>query len=118
MNSLVFGYGYMGRIRYQILRRHPDVKRIFVVDPGMHADSLSSCRPKRPTGVRPGGPGFAHAGDQREPGSRADVILLGGMPEEGEAARAATWSFVGVGAERATAGVGYWIPTFTGLLTR
>ena len=35
MNCLVFGYGYMGKIRYQVLRRHPEVRRITVVDPGI-----------------------------------------------------------------------------------
>jgi predicted dehydrogenase len=33
MNCLIFGYGYMGKIRYQVLRRHPDVCGITVVDP-------------------------------------------------------------------------------------
>ena len=33
MNCLIFGYGYMGRIRYGSLRRHPAVRRISVVDP-------------------------------------------------------------------------------------
>ncbi len=35
MNCLVFGYGYMGKIRTQVLRRHPQVNRIWVVDPGI-----------------------------------------------------------------------------------
>lgn len=33
MNCLLFGYGYMGKIRYQALRKNPFVRRIFVVDP-------------------------------------------------------------------------------------
>lgn len=33
MNCLIFGYGYMGKIRYQALRKHPAVQRIAVVDP-------------------------------------------------------------------------------------
>ncbi len=33
MNCLIFGYGYMGKIRYQILRRHPDVRTVKIVDP-------------------------------------------------------------------------------------
>ncbi len=33
MNCLIFGYGYMGKIRYQVLAKHPQVKRIWVVDP-------------------------------------------------------------------------------------
>lgn len=35
MNCLIFGYGYMGKIRYQVLRRHPDVRNIKFVDPGI-----------------------------------------------------------------------------------
>ena len=35
MNCLIFGYGYMGKIRYQALRRHPLVKQITVVDPAV-----------------------------------------------------------------------------------
>jgi len=35
MNCLIFGYGYMGQIRYRILRNHPDVRDIRVVDPGL-----------------------------------------------------------------------------------
>lgn len=35
MNCLLFGYGYMGQIRYRVLRRHPAVKTITVVDPGL-----------------------------------------------------------------------------------
>ncbi len=33
MNCLIFGYGYMGKIRYQVLARHPDVDQIHVLDP-------------------------------------------------------------------------------------
>jgi 1,5-anhydro-D-fructose reductase (1,5-anhydro-D-mannitol-forming) len=33
MNCLVFGYGYMGKIRCQSLRNHPEIDRIFVIDP-------------------------------------------------------------------------------------
>jgi len=33
MNCLIFGYGYMGKIRYQVLAKHPAVKRIWVADP-------------------------------------------------------------------------------------
>lgn len=42
MNCLVFGYGYMGKIRCQVLKQHPDVRRITVVDPGIdpHAAGL------------------------------------------------------------------------------
>lgn len=35
MNCLIFGYGYMGRIRYQVLRVHPDVKKIWISDPSL-----------------------------------------------------------------------------------
>ncbi len=33
MRCLIFGYGYMGKIRYQVLRQHPDVRRIWISDP-------------------------------------------------------------------------------------
>ena len=33
MNCLLLGYGYMGKIRHQVLRQHPLVKEITVVDP-------------------------------------------------------------------------------------
>ncbi len=35
MNCLIFGYGYMGQIRYRVLRKHPEVRSIIVVDPGL-----------------------------------------------------------------------------------
>jgi predicted dehydrogenase len=35
MNCLIFGYGYMGKIRYQVLRAHPEVRNVKVVDPGI-----------------------------------------------------------------------------------
>ena len=35
MNCIVFGYGYMGKIRCQALRKHPAVKKITVVDPAV-----------------------------------------------------------------------------------
>ncbi|MBI3332867.1 MAG: Gfo/Idh/MocA family oxidoreductase [Candidatus Omnitrophica bacterium] len=35
MRILIFGYGYMGKIRHQVLRRHPAVREIKVVDPGL-----------------------------------------------------------------------------------
>jgi predicted dehydrogenase len=40
VNCLIFGYGYMGRIRAEILRKHPDGHRITVVDPGIDPASL------------------------------------------------------------------------------
>jgi 1,5-anhydro-D-fructose reductase (1,5-anhydro-D-mannitol-forming) len=33
LNCLIVGYGYMGKIRYQVLRRHPDVASVKVWDP-------------------------------------------------------------------------------------
>jgi predicted dehydrogenase len=35
MNCVIFGYGYMGKIRYRVLREHPDIQEIYVVDPGV-----------------------------------------------------------------------------------
>ena len=35
MKCLLFGFGYMGKIRYEVLRRHPAVTGITVVDPGL-----------------------------------------------------------------------------------
>ena len=35
MRCLIFGYGYMGQIRCQALRRHPLVRRVTVVDPAL-----------------------------------------------------------------------------------
>ncbi len=35
MNVLLFGYGYMGKIRYRVLRQHPAVRAITVVDPAV-----------------------------------------------------------------------------------
>ncbi len=35
MNCLIFGYGYMGKIRHRVLRQRPDVHRIYVVDPAL-----------------------------------------------------------------------------------
>jgi len=40
MNVLVFGYGYMGKLRYEVLRRHPDVDEIRIVDPFADAKAL------------------------------------------------------------------------------
>ena len=36
MRCLLFGYGYMGKIRYQVLRRHPAVRQVTIVDPALH----------------------------------------------------------------------------------
>ena len=35
MHCLIFGYGYMGKIRYEVLRRHPAVRKITIVDPAL-----------------------------------------------------------------------------------
>ena len=35
MRCLIFGYGYMGRVRYEVLRKHPDVERVLIVDPAV-----------------------------------------------------------------------------------
>lgn len=35
MNVLLFGYGYMGKIRYQVLRKHPAVRKITIIDPAL-----------------------------------------------------------------------------------
>jgi predicted dehydrogenase len=37
MNCVVFGYGYMGQIRYRVLRARADIDRIVVVDPAVDA---------------------------------------------------------------------------------
>jgi predicted dehydrogenase len=39
VHCVIFGYGYMGKIRYTVLRDHPDVDRITVVDPAIDARS-------------------------------------------------------------------------------
>ena len=39
MNCLIFGYGYMGKIRYQTLRQHPEIKEVTIVDPGVSPSS-------------------------------------------------------------------------------
>ncbi len=35
MHCVIFGFGYMGKIRYQVLRDHPDVTGIAIVDPNV-----------------------------------------------------------------------------------
>ena len=39
MHCLIFGYGYMGKIRYNVLRGHPAVRRITIVDPAVEAST-------------------------------------------------------------------------------
>lgn len=41
MNCLIFGYGYMGKIRYQVLRSHPAVREIKIVDPWIDPFTVS-----------------------------------------------------------------------------
>jgi len=40
MHCLVFGYGYMGRIRTEVLRRHPSVHKLTIVDPVAEMSAL------------------------------------------------------------------------------
>ncbi len=35
MNCLIFGYGYMGKIRARVLRQQPQVRKIWIVDPAL-----------------------------------------------------------------------------------
>ena len=35
MRCVIFGYGYMGKIRYQVLRQHPAVRSVTIVDPAL-----------------------------------------------------------------------------------
>lgn len=42
MRCLMFGFGYMGRIRYEVLRRQPDVEQILVVDPEQEPQALGA----------------------------------------------------------------------------
>jgi predicted dehydrogenase len=42
MHCLVFGYGYMGKIRAQVLRRHPSVHKITIVDPSVDQATVGS----------------------------------------------------------------------------
>ena len=39
MNCVIFGYGYMGRIRCQALRNHPEVDSVKIVDPGLDSSA-------------------------------------------------------------------------------
>ncbi len=40
MNCLIFGYGYMGKIRHQALRKHPGVRSIKISDPAIDASTI------------------------------------------------------------------------------
>src|SRR3990167_10348205 len=35
MRCLILGFGYMGQIRYQFLKDHPDIQDIRIYDPGL-----------------------------------------------------------------------------------
>ena len=37
MKCVIFGFGYMGKIRYQVLRDRSDISEILIVDPGIDA---------------------------------------------------------------------------------
>jgi len=41
MRCLIFGYGYMGQVRHAVLRSHPAVRRIRIVDPGITEPSAA-----------------------------------------------------------------------------
>ena len=41
MKCVIFGYGYMGRIRHEVLRRRSDIKEIVIVDPQIDASEVS-----------------------------------------------------------------------------
>ncbi|HYR89097.1 MAG TPA: Gfo/Idh/MocA family oxidoreductase [Terriglobia bacterium] len=41
MKCVIFGYGYMGRIRYDALRRRSDIREIVVVDPQVIASEVA-----------------------------------------------------------------------------
>lgn len=49
MNCVVFGYGYMGQIRYRVLRDHPDVGDIYIVEPGPNSAKVKSPAILRPS---------------------------------------------------------------------
>jgi len=40
MRCLILGYGYMGKIRHQVLRKHPLVHRVMIVDPGVDPSAV------------------------------------------------------------------------------
>jgi len=40
MNCLIFGYGYMGKIRCRILRNHPEVRDVMIVDPALDPSTV------------------------------------------------------------------------------
>ena len=42
MRCLILGYGYMGKIRCEVLRRHPLVRQITVVDPALDPAAVGS----------------------------------------------------------------------------
>ena len=52
MKCLIFGFGYMGKIRYQVLRERPEVTEILVVDPGIDPRQVKADCKFLPPGVR------------------------------------------------------------------
>lgn len=40
MRCLIFGYGYMGKIRYEVLKKRPEVTRITIVDPALDTSTV------------------------------------------------------------------------------
>ncbi|MBI3011699.1 MAG: Gfo/Idh/MocA family oxidoreductase [Candidatus Omnitrophica bacterium] len=50
MKCLIFGYGYMGKIRYRILRNHPLVSAVLVAEPALEASMAEA-----PEGLLPAG---------------------------------------------------------------
>ena len=52
MHVVIFGYGYMGKIRHQVLRRHADVQRVTIVDPKLSADTTPLDGALLPEGAR------------------------------------------------------------------
>lgn len=51
MKIVIFGFGYMGKIRYQVLRDHPDVTDILIVDPGVDPSSTKAEGKFLPPGI-------------------------------------------------------------------
>lgn len=63
MRCVIFGYGYMGRIRYEVLHRHPAVRTVTVVDP-----AIDPSRSDAPEGLLPS--------DRPIPWDDCDVVFI------------------------------------------
>ncbi len=63
MNCLLFGYGYMGKIRYRALRSHPDVQNIWIIDPAVDPSAA-------------GLDGVLLPADAKIPWDRVDAVLV------------------------------------------